>query len=97
MNAFMNVMHTTTCNCAACAPVPTLGIKMPYEEEKKAIVTTGKGRQKLVVGRNDLASQCPKAAEMWSSKNRLAPTEVFAGSGKKAFLFVKTAGVNFPL
>ena len=34
MNAFMNVMHATTCNCAACAPVPTLGIKMPYEEEK---------------------------------------------------------------
>lgn len=95
MNAFMNVMHTTTCNCAACAPVPTLGIKMPYEEEKKAIVTTGKGRQKLVVGRNDLASQCPKAAEMWSSKNRLAPTEVFAGSGKKAFFVCQNCGREF--
>lgn len=37
MNAYLNVMHTTTCNCAACAPVPTLGIKMPYEEEKKEL------------------------------------------------------------
>lgn len=96
MNTFMNVMHTTTCNCAACAPVPTLGIKMPYEEEKK-VTKTRKGRQKLVVGKNDLASQCPKAAEMWSSKNKLAPTEVFAGSGKKPFLCVKTVGVNFSL
>lgn len=26
MNAYLNVMHTTTCSCAACAPVPTLGI-----------------------------------------------------------------------
>lgn len=68
---------------------------MPYEEEKKKATKTGKGRQKLVVGRNDLASQCPKAAEMWSSKNRLAPTEVFAGSGKKAFFVCQNCGREF--
>lgn len=62
MNTFMNVMHTTTCNCTACAPVPTLDIKMPYEEEKEEPVKTRKGRQKLVVGENDLATVAPKAA-----------------------------------
>ena len=41
-------------------PVPTLGIKMPYEEEKKELVKTRKGRQKLVVGENDLATVAPK-------------------------------------
>lgn len=35
MNTFVKVMHINTCNCAACASVPTLGIEMPYEEEKK--------------------------------------------------------------
>lgn len=94
MNTFVNTVHTTTCNCAACAPIPTLGIKMPYEEEKK-VTKTRKGRQKLVVGKNDLASQCPKAAEMWSSKNKLAPTEVFAGSGKKAFFVCQNCGREF--
>ena len=94
MNA-LNIMHTTTCNCAACAPVPTLGIEMPYEKEKKEPAKARKGRQKLVVGENDLASQCPKAAEMWSSKNKLAPTEVFAGSGKKAFFVCPDCGQEF--
>ncbi len=46
MNAFMNVMHTTTCNCTACTTVPTLGIKMPYEEEEKKATKTRKTRQK---------------------------------------------------
>ena len=94
MNA-LNIMHTTTCNCAACAPVPTLGIEMPYEKEKKEPAKARKGRQKLVVGENELASQCPKAAEMWSSKNKLAPTEVFAGSGKKAFFVCPDCGQEF--
>lgn len=94
MNA-LNIMHTTTCNCAACAPVPTLGIEMPYEKEKKEPAKARKGRQKLVVGENDLASQCPKAAEMWNSKNKLAPTEVFAGSGKKAFFVCPDCGQEF--
>ena len=94
MNA-LNIMHTTTCNCAACAPVPTLGIEMPYEKEKKEPAKARKGRQKLVVGENDLASQCLKAAEMWSSKNKLAPTEVFAGSGKKAFFVCPDCGQEF--
>lgn len=84
MNAFMNVMHTTTCNCAACAPVPTLGIKMPYEEDKEEPVKTRKGRQKLVVGENDLATVAPKVAAMLSEKDKHLASEVIAGSNKKA-------------
>lgn len=34
MNTFVKVMHANTCNCAACASVPTLGIEMPYEVVK---------------------------------------------------------------
>lgn len=151
MNAFMNVMHTTTCNCAACASVPTLGIKMPYEDKpikknclaiacpkvatmlspenqflanvettgsnviavficpecgqkferviRKAVEASRKGAcrcqkctnskkrngPKLIIGVNDLASQCPKAADMWSKSNTLHPDEVSVKSGKKAF------------
>ena len=66
MNAFMNVMHTTTCNCTACTTVPTLGIKMPYEEEKKKATKTRKTRQKLIVGENDLATVAPEVAAMLS-------------------------------
>ena len=47
MNTFVKVMHANTCNCAACASVPTLGIKMPYEEEEKKATKTRKTRQKL--------------------------------------------------
>ena len=84
MNAFMNVMHATTCNCAACAPVPTLGIKMPYEEEKEKPIKTRKGRQKLIVGENDLATVAPKVAAMLSEKDKHLASEVIAGSNKKA-------------
>lgn len=52
MNAYLNVMHTTTCNCAACAPVPTLGIKMPYEEEKKELVKTRNQAEKINLSQN---------------------------------------------
>ena len=83
MNNYMNVMHTTTCNCAACAPVPTLGIEMPYEEEKKTTKTKN-GRRKLIAGENDLATVCPEAAVMWSDKNICSPSEVCAGNKKKA-------------
>lgn len=38
MNTFVKVMHANTCNCAACASVPTLGIKMPYEEEERKLL-----------------------------------------------------------
>lgn len=48
MNTFVKVMHVNTCNCAACASVPTLGIKMPYEEEEKKATKTRKTRQKLL-------------------------------------------------
>ena len=87
MNAYLNVMHTTTCNCAACAPVPTLGIKMPYEEEEKKYcrkVKKARRNPKPIVGVNDLASQCPQAVAMWSEKNKCHPTEVFAQSNKTA-------------
>lgn len=31
MNTNMKIMmHANSCNCAACAPIPTLGIEMPY-------------------------------------------------------------------
>lgn len=40
---------------------------------------------KVVSGINDLATKCPKAAAMWSSKNELSASEVTAGSNKKAF------------
>lgn len=84
MNTFVKVMHANTCNCAACAPVPTLGIKMPYEEDKEEPVKTRKGRQKLVVGENDLATVAPKVAAMLSEKDKHLASEVIAGSNKKA-------------
>ena len=85
MNTYVKVMHTTSCNCASCASVPTLGIKMPYEEGRKEPVKTKKGRSKLVVGKNDLTTMCPKAAAMWSNKNACSPREVCVGSNKKAW------------
>lgn len=142
INKYMNVMHANTCNCAACASVPTLGIEMPYEVVKENCLavacpevaamlsdkdkllaleaTTGSQRKatfvcpdcgqkfeaeihsvvrsvknnhtgcsvckgfKVVSGINDLATKCPKAAAMWSSKNKLSASEVTAGSNKKA-------------
>lgn len=152
MNAFMNVMHTTTCNCAACASVPTLGIEMPYNIKENCLavacpkvaamlsekdkhlafdVTTGSGRKltfvcpdckqkfeaaicnvvrsvgngttgcpvcagrKVVPGINDLASQYPEVATMWSSKNKLPASEVATQSGKKAFFKCHNCGQEF--
>ena len=153
MNTFVKVMHANTCNCAACTPVPTLGIEMPYEVVKKNClavacpkaaamlsekdkklafeVTTGSHRKatfvcpdcgqefetkirnvvcsinkgttgcpvcagkKVVPGINDLASQCPKAAAMWSSKNELSASKVTAGSPKKAFFKCRDCGQEF--
>lgn len=83
MNAFMNVMHTTTCNCTACTTVPTLGIKMPYEEEEKKATKTRKTRQKLIVGENDLATVAPEVAAMLSEKDKHFAFEVTAGSHRK--------------
>lgn len=95
MNAYLNVMHTTTCNCAACAPVPTLGIKMPYEEEKKELVKTRKGRQKLVVGENDLATVASKVAAMLSEKDKHFAFEVTAGSKRKLVFVCPNCGQEF--
>ena len=142
MNTFVKVMHANTCNCAACASVPTLGIEMPYEVVKENCLavacpeaaamlsdkdkrlaleaTTGSHRKatfvcpdcgqefeaeiysvvrsvknshtgcsvckgfKVVSGINDLTTKCPKAAAMWSSKNKLSASEVTVKSNKKA-------------
>lgn len=40
---------------------------------------------KVVPGINDLATICPKASAMWSSKNVCTPSEVSAGNNKKAW------------
>ena len=81
MNKYMNVMHTTTCNCADCASVPTLGIEMPYE----------------VVKENCLAVACPKAAAMLSDKDKRLALEATTGSCRKATLFARTVGRNSKL
>ena len=68
MNTNMKIMmHANSCNCAACAPVPTLGIEMPYE----------------VVKKNCLAVACPKVAAMLSEKDKKLAFEVTTGSNKK--------------
>ena len=152
MNTFVKVMHINTCNCAACTPVPTLGIEMPYnikenclavacpkvaamlsEKDKKLAfeVTTGSKRKltfvcpdckqkfeaaicnvvrsvingttgcpvcagrKVVPGINDLASQYPEVATMWSSKNALSASEVAVKSGKKAVFVCSNCGQEF--
>ena len=63
MNNYMNVMHATSCNCASCTPVPNLSIKMPYEEKKNKTTTAQKGRKKLIVGENDLATATENATK----------------------------------
>ena len=153
MNNYMNVMHTTTCNCASCAPAPALGIEMPYEVVKENClavacpeaaamlsdkdkhlafeVTTGSTKKltfvcsackqkfeaiiysivnsvkngttgcpvcasrKIIPGINDLASQCPEVATMWSSKNKLSASEVAAKSGKKAIFVCRNCKREF--
>lgn len=154
MNTNMKIMmHANSCNCAACAPVPTLGIEMPYkavkenclavacpkvaamlsEKDKKLAfeVTTGSNKKltfvcpdcgqefesrifnvvrsvdkgftgcsvcagrKVVPGINDLASQYPEVATMWSSKNALSASEVAAKSNKKVFLKCRDCGHEF--
>lgn len=152
MNTFVKVMHASTCNCAACASVPTLGIEMPYNIKENCLavacpkvaamlsekdkhlafdVTTGSGRKltfvcpdckqkfeaaicnvvrsvgngttgcpvcagrKVVPGINDLASQYPEVATMWSSKNKLPASEVATQSGKKAFFKCHNCGQEF--
>ena len=142
MNTNMKIMmHANSCNCASCAPIPTLGIEMPYNIKENCLAvacpkaaamlsdkdkrlaleaTTGSHRKatfvcpdcgqefeaviqnvvrsvkngtkgcpvceglKVVPGINDLTTKCPKAAAMWSSKNKLSASEVTARSNKKA-------------
>ena len=153
MNTNMKIMmHANSCNCASCAPIPTLGIEMPYNIKENCLavacpkvaailsekdkhlafdVTTGSGRKltfvcpdcgqefeaviqnvvrsvingttgcpvcagrKVVPGINDLASQCPEAAAMWSNKNKLPASKVAAKSDKKAFFKCRDCGQEF--
>lgn len=50
---------------------------------------------KVVSSINDLASQCPEAAAMWSSKNKLSASEVAVKSNKKAFFKCRDCGQEF--
>lgn len=79
MNTFVKVMHVNTCNCAACASVPTLGIEMPYE----------------VVKENCLAVACPKAAAMLSDKDKRLALEATTGSHRKATFVCPDCGQEF--
>ena len=141
MNTNMKIMmHTTSCNCAACVPVPALGIEMPYDIKENCLavacpkvaamlsekdkhfafeVTVGSRREftfvcpdcgqefkariysivktvknsstgcpvcagrKVIQGINDLASQCPRVATMLSKKDKHFAFEVAAGSRRK--------------
>lgn len=79
MNTFVKVMHINTCNYAACASVPTLGIEMPYE----------------VVKENCLAVACPKAAAMLSDKDKRLALEATTGSCRKATFVCPDCGQEF--
>ena len=50
---------------------------------------------KVIPGINDLASQYPEVATMWSSKNALSASEVAAKSGKKVFFKCRDCGQEF--
>ena len=71
MNTNMKIMmHANSCNCASRASVPTLGIEMPYKEEKKTV-------------KNRLAIACPEVAAMLSEKDKHLAIEVTAKSARK--------------
>ena len=89
------LMHTTSCNCAACTTVPTLGIKMPYEEEEKKTAKPPKKSRKLIVGENDLATVAPKVAAMLSEKDKHFAFEVTAGSKRKLTFVCPDCGQEF--
>ena len=89
------LMHATSCNCTACAPVPTLGVEMPYEKEKKKPSKARKSRQKLVVGENDLATVAPKVAAMLSEKDKHFAFEITAGSGRRLAFVCSDCGQEF--
>ena len=89
------LIHATSCNCTACAPVPTLGVEMPYEKEKKKPSKARKSRQKLVVGENDLATVAPKVAAMLSEKDKHFAFEITAGSGRRLAFVCSDCGQEF--
>ena len=153
MNTNMKIMmQANSCNCAACTPVPTLGIEMPYnikenclavacpkvaamlsEKDKKLAfeVTTGSKRKltfvcpdcgqefesrifnivrsvdkgftgcsvcagrKIIPGINDLASKYPEIAAMWSNKNKKSASEIAVKCNKKAIFVCPDCGEEF--
>lgn len=51
--------------------------------------------RKVVPGVNDLASQCPEVAAMWSNKNKLSASEVAVKSKQKVFFKCRDCGQEF--
>ena len=51
--------------------------------------------RKVISGINDLKTQCPKVANMWSSKNAYAPGKVSANSNKKMLFVCPDCGQEF--
>ena len=51
--------------------------------------------RKVIPGINDLKTQCPKVANMWSSKNAYAPGKVSASSNKKMLFVCPDCGQEF--
>lgn len=88
---FLAQTVTSSSNAVAIFVCPECGQK--YERKiRKAVEASNKGNyhcpvctsRKIIPGINDLASQCPEAAAMWSSKNEKSASEVAAKSSKKA-------------
>lgn len=53
--------------------------------------------KKVISGINDLATECPKAAAMWSDKNAFTPSEVSAKNSKKRYSSALTASKSLRL
>ena len=51
--------------------------------------------RKVAPGINDLASQCPEVAAMWSDKNKLSASEVTSGSKEKVIFVCRDCGQEF--
>lgn len=78
--------------------MPHTNYKMPYKTDKEMVKEPVKKKnvgKKPTVGKTDLASQCHKAAEMWSNKNAYASSKVAANSSKKALFVCPDCGQEF--
>lgn len=78
--------------------MPHTNYKMPYKTDKEMVKEPVKKKnvgKKPTVEKTDLASQCHKAAEMWSNKNAYASSKVAANSSKKAIFVCPDCGQEF--